>query len=263
MSYLNDFIKPTDYGAVRKDINRILSLIHDITAQEPEDQGLQERICISSGVKLRTTTTTFGAANLDNVDILNKEAFVFRKRIPTAVYAYDLVHNTTGTLTFTSDDTKFGGAGTFDGSSYITIDDHTRMDIEDISIGGWFYLPATDAGDTASQNLIYKGGSYSVTIDPHATAANQIRASMATLGTATVLTSEAGVDFETEDSLPLTEDTFIDTDLTGTFTPDAWNHIWITRGVPNFKLYIDKVVVDSTTDQVGSIVTNTDDLIIG
>ena len=107
MSYLNDYIKPTDYGAVRKDINRILSLIHDITAQEPEDEGLQERICISSNVKLRTTSVVFGAANLLGLNYRDKESFVFRKNIPYPVYTYDLTHSTTGTLTYSSNDTKY------------------------------------------------------------------------------------------------------------------------------------------------------------
>lgn len=262
MSYLNDFIKPTDYGAVRKDINRILSLIHDITAQEPEDEGLQERICISSNVKLRTSTVTVGGATFTPTNVKDIEAFVFRKTIPANVSPYELVHNTTGTLTFDMSGTKFGGAGTFDGSSYITIDDHTTMDVTNISTGGWFYLPATDVGDTVSQNIISKGDSFSITVDPHATAANQIRASVFTFGTKTLLT-EAEVGLETEDLLSLEGDLYYSSDLTGTFTPDAWNHIWITRGVPDFKLYINKVVVDSVSDQTGSIFANTDDVIIG
>ncbi len=262
MSNINDYIKPSDYGAVRKDINRILALIHDITAQEPEDEGLQERITIGSAVKLRTSNVTVGGATLAPTNVKDREVFIFRKRIPTQVYAYDLTHTTTGTLTFSSSDTKFGGAGTFDGSSYITIDDHVRFDVEDISLGGWFYLPATDSGDTNSQNIMNKGTSYSLIVDPHATAANQIRATMFSLATVTLKT-EANVDLETEDSLPLEGDTYINIDLTGSFTPNAWNHIWITREDPNFKLYINNVLADNSTSATGNVVQNNDDFIIG
>lgn len=261
MSYLNDYIKPTDYGAVRKDINRILSLIHDITAQEPEDEGLQERICISSSVKLRTTSVTTGSPNLLNTDTLYKEAFVFRKSIPAQVYAYDLVHTDSGTLTYDSSGTKFGGAATFDGSAYVTIDNHTRLDVTDaLSFGGWFYLPATDAGDTTTQTLIDKGV-WTIGVDPHATAANQLRATV-NVTTDDDLVTEAGVDLTAEDDVTIiAENILFDSDVTGTFTPDAWNHIWITAGSANLKLYIDKVLTDTAVS--GVITTNTNDITIG
>ena len=262
MSYLNDFIKPSDYGAVRKDINRILSLIHDITAQEPEDEGLQERICISSNVKLRTTSVVFGAANLLGLTYRDKEAFVYRKVIPDSVYTYDLTHTTTGTLTFSTDATKYGGAGTFDGSSFITITDHARMDTSYVSLGGWFYLPATDAGDVSAQNLMGKGTSFQLTVDPHATAANQIRAIAYDPIDSDFLT-EAGVTVTTEDSTTLEFASNEGASVTGTFTPNAWNHIIMTRGAVNLKLYINNVLVSTDTSMDGAMVANTSDLIIG
>jgi hypothetical protein len=262
MSYLNDYIKPTDYGAVRKDINRILSLIHDITAQEPEDEGLQERICISSNVKLRTTSVVFGAANLLGLTYKDRFSSVFRKVIPNNVYTYDLTHTTTGSLTFTSNDTKFGGAGTFDGSSYITITDHARMDTSYVSLGGWFYLPATDAGDTLAQNLIGKGTSFQLTVDPHATAANQIRAIAYDPADSDFLT-EAGITVTTEDSTTLEFSAESGASVTGTFIPDAWNHIIMTRGAVNLKLYINNVLVSTDTSMDAIMATNNSDLIIG
>ena len=262
MSYLNDYIKPTGYGAVRKDINRILSLIHDITAQEPEDEGLQERICISSNVKLRTTSVVFGAANFLGLTYRDKEAFIFRKSIPPSVYTYDLSHTTTGTLTFSNSLTKFGGGGTFDGSSYITITDHARMDASYVSLGGWFYLPATDSGDTVSQNLIGKGTEFNLTVDPHSVAPNQLRATSDDPADSDILT-EAGVTLTTEDltTLELTSNT--GSSVVGTFTPDAWNHVIMTRGAVNIKLYINNVLVGTDTTMDGPIIQGTDNLIIG
>lgn len=260
MSSINDYIRPTDYGAVRKDINKILALIHDITAQEPEDEGLQERICISSNVKLRTSTATFGSTDRTNTDTKTVEIAMFRKRIPEIVRSYDLIHTTTGTLSFVTDNHKLGGGATFNGSSYITIDNHAKLNVTEISFGGWFYLPATDSGDTASQTLIDKGV-YSLTVDPHSTAANQLRATVESFGT-TNLSTEAGVIIQTEDSVTLEADTLSDVGITYAFNPNAWNHVWVTIGTPNIKLYLNGSVVASSTS-VGTVQTNTNNLIIG
>jgi len=262
MSYLNDYIKPTDYGAVRKDINRILSLIHDITAQEPEDEGLQERICISSNVKLRTTSVVFGAANLLGLTYRDRMSHIFRKSIPLSVYTYDLSHTTTGTLTYSNSLTKFGGGATFDGSSYITITDHVRMNTSYVTLGGWFYLPATDSGDTDSQNLIGKGNEFSLTVDPHSTAPNQLRAISRDPETTQIVT-EAGVGITTEDSTILEGTYNTESYVVGTFTPDAWNHVIMTRGGVNIKLYINNVLAGTNATMDGPIMQGTDNLIIG
>ena len=260
MSSINDYIRPTDYGYVRKDINKILALIHDITAQEPEDEGLQERICISSNVKRRTSTGTTGSTSRTNTDVKAVEIAMFRKRIPPVVSSYSLIHTTTGTLTFVANNHKLGGGGTFDGSSYITIDNHAKLNVTTISFGGWFYLPATDSGDTDSQVLIDKGA-YSLTIDPHATAANQLRATVEAFSAVT-LETEIPANLQTEDSLDLEGDELGDVDITYAFNANAWNHIWVTIGEPNMKLYLNGSVVASTT-ALGTVQTNSNDLIIG
>jgi hypothetical protein len=145
MSYLNDYIKPTDYGAVRKDINRILSLIHDITAQEPEDEGLQERICISSNVKLRTSNFDIGKQDLQSTDIRNKETFLWSRKKPTSVSTYDLVNTTTGSgFTYPVSATWDGARVDNDGTTYITINDHTDFDFTDeLTIAMKVILPSS------------------------------------------------------------------------------------------------------------------------
>jgi|APSaa5957512535_1039671.scaffolds.fasta_scaffold19812_3 hypothetical protein len=263
MSYLNDYIKPTDYGAVRKDINRILSLIHDITAQEPEDEGLQERITISSNVKLRTSTATTGGTTRTNTDDKDVEIFAFRKSIPSQISAYPLTHTDNGTLTFDVSGTKFGGAVTLDGSSYVSVAHDSSLNVTDaISLGGWFYLPATDGTDTTSQTLIDKDVWY-IKVDPHSVAPNQVRVSVAVQGDDD-LTTEAGVDLAAEDNVTLIgESIIIDRDTTGTFTPDAWNHIWVTWGSPNIQLYIDKVLTNTNSSASGVLNTNSNGITLG
>jgi hypothetical protein len=182
MSYLNDYIKPSDYGVVRKDINRILSLIHDITAQEPEDEGLQERICISSNVKLRTTSVTAGSPNLTDTNTKDLMVYNWRRKKPTNTYTYDLIHTSTGSgFTFPSSNTWDGARVDTDGTSYITITDHTDFDFTDeIGICMKVILPASGGGFVLCEKVneyrlrvvdtntlewaIYTGGAYQTAV---------------------------------------------------------------------------------------------------
>ena len=258
-SNLNDYVRPTDKSS-RRDINKILSLIHDLVAQEPESEGLQQRICFTPNVKLRTSTVTFGSTDASNTDDREVENFVFRKKIPLEVITYDIIHTTTGTLTFSTSGTKLGGGATFDGSSFVTITNHPELAPTAISFGGWFYLPATASSDTASQTLISKGV-YELSIDPHATAANQLRAKVNLYGDSDLLL-ETGAVLQTEDSQTIVGSATRDEDVTNSFNANAWNHIWVTFGGAGLKLYLNNSLV-ATNVSVGDMQTNTDNLVIG
>ena len=182
MSNVNNYIKPSDFGAVRKDINRILELIHDITAQEPEDEGLQERICISPKVKLRTSNVTVGSANLSPTNVKTRRVYNWRRKKPTNTYVYDLVHTTTGSgFSFPIPDTWDGARVDTDGTSYITITDHTDFDFTDeIGISMKVILPASGGGFVLCEKVneyrlrvvdtntlewaIYTGGAYQTAV---------------------------------------------------------------------------------------------------
>ncbi|MDC3251750.1 LamG domain-containing protein [Planctomycetota bacterium] len=258
-SNLNDYVRPTDKSS-RRDINKILSLIHDLVAQEPESEGLQQRICFTPHVTRKSNTVTFGTTTVANTDDREIENFMFRKKIPLEVITYDIIHTTTGTLTFSTSGTKFGGGATFDGSSYVTITDHPELAPTSISFGGWFYLPATASSDTAYQSLISKGV-YELSIDPHATAANQLRAKVNLSGDSDLLL-ETGATLQTEDSQTIVGDATRDEDVTYAFNADAWNHIWVTFGSAGLKLYLNNSLV-ATNVSVGDMQTNTDNLVIG
>jgi hypothetical protein len=258
-SNLNDYVRPTDKSS-RRDINKILSLIHDLVAQEPESEGLQQRICFTPHVTRKSNTVTFGTTTVANTDDREIENFMFRKKIPLQVITYDIIHTTTGTLTFSTSGTKFGGGATFDGSSYVTITDHPELAPIAISFGGWFYLPATASSDTAYQSLISKGV-YELSIDPHATAANQLRAKVNLSGDSDLLL-ETGAVLQTEDSQTIVGDATRDEDVTYAFNANAWNHIWVTFGGAGLKLYLNNSLV-ATNVSVGDLQTNTDNLVIG
>ena len=258
-SNLNDYVRPTDKSS-RRDINKILSLIHDLVAQEPESEGLQQRICFTPHVTRKSNTVTFGTTTVANTDDREMENFMFRKKIPSQVITYDIIHTTTGTLTFSTSGTKLGGGATFDGSSFVTITNHPELAPTAISFGGWFYLPATASSDTASQTLISKGV-YELSIDPHATAANQLRAKVNLSGDSDLLL-ETGAVLQTEDSQTIVGDATRDEDVTNSFNANAWNHIWVTFGAAGLKLYLNNSLV-ATNVSVGNMQTNTDNLVIG
>jgi len=260
-SNINDYVRPTDKSS-RRDINKILSLIHDLVAQEPESEGLQQRISFTPHVKRRTSTVTFGSTTVANTDDRDIQNFVFTKRVPPTVSVYPHIHTTTGTLSFTGDATKLGGGATFDGSSYVTIPSHSEFDLSQFSMGGWFYLPATDSGDSASQNLMSKGV-YELTVDPHSTAANQLRAKV-NVFTSDDIVTEAGTVLQTEDSVTLEGDFILDKYVTNSFSPNTWNHIWLTySSAVGTKLYLNNSLVASDTTSIGTLQTNSDNMVIG
>jgi len=179
MSNINDYLKPTDYGHVRKDINKILSLIHDLVAQEPEDEGNKERIMLTPHIKLRTTSVSFGAPSWEEEEVRDKEAFVFRRKKPASVSTYELVHTQVGAgaLTFPVSNTWYGGRCDADGTNYITIDDDTLLNpTAELTIACKLNLPASGGGfilfektnqyrirvqDTNTLEFaIYSGGAY-------------------------------------------------------------------------------------------------------
>ncbi len=145
-SNINDYVRPTS-NTSRRDINKILSLIHDLQAQEPEEEGLQERIMLAPHVKLRTSTGTFATSDASNTDTRDIENFNWRRKKPAVVPTYNLVHATTGTFTFPTASTFDGARADNSGSQYITITDHADFDfVDEISICMKLILPASGGG---------------------------------------------------------------------------------------------------------------------
>ena len=145
---------------------------------------------------------------------------------------------------------------------FVTITNHAELSPSSFSFGGWFYLPATASSDTASQSLISKGV-YELTIDPHSTAANQLRAKVNVFATDD-LTTEAGSVLQTEDSVTVEGDTITDKEITNSFNANAWNHIWVTySSTVGTKLYLNNSLVASDATSVGALQTNSDNMVIG
>lgn len=141
-----DFVRPTD-STSRRDINKILELIHDIVAAPPEDEGASERIVKQTHTRLRTSTLTFGSPTETFSEQRDREPVDFIRKIPPQVRTYDLIHTENGTVVFGESGHKFGGKGTFDGSSdYITIADDYSFHFEHnqaFTIAFWYKTSVT------------------------------------------------------------------------------------------------------------------------
>lgn len=157
---LNDFVRPTS-SVNRRDINKILEIIHDLVGAAPEDEGAQERIMQTPHLKKRTTTVTFGGANLLDTDVKDRGAFVWRRQISTTVDSYSLIHTTVGSgLDFsypTINASHFGAFCETDGTTYITIDDDVTLNpTNDIAIALTLNLPAMSANVILVKNNQYQ-----------------------------------------------------------------------------------------------------------
>lgn len=158
MSNINDFVRPTS-NTSRRDINKILEMIHDLVAAEPEDEGAQERIAHAAHLKIRTTTVTSGGATRVGSNFRDKENFSRRRKPPTVVNSYPLIHtsNNFSGVTFPVSDTKFGARVDWDGVGYITVGDDVILNITDkLTIAFWTRL----VGFTGTaRHIIMKGSS--------------------------------------------------------------------------------------------------------
>ena len=161
MSDISAFVKRTR-NADRDDINKLLSLITPIAFAQPEDAGAQERIILSKTTRLRTLTATSAIQDVSNTDTRNRGTGDFRRMIPSIVPTYDLIHTTTGTLSFMKVTADQMGAGSHGGgSAYITITDHNLLDLTtEASIDCWIY-PKASAGNGI---ILQKSGAYSLRI---------------------------------------------------------------------------------------------------
>jgi len=218
MSNINDFVRPTS-NIDRRDINKILELIHDLVAASPEDEGAQERITHASHLKTRTTTVTFGGATRLGSTFRDKETFANRRKPPTSITSYPLIHtsNNFSGITFPSLDTKFGGRIEWDGTGYITVADQARLKpTNKITLIGWFYL----IKNTTLQELVKiqnTNPAYEIRIRTDDSIRFRVR----------VGAINHNIDI-----------------LTGSWTANAWNHLTLTwSGSPDnrFRVYLNKV----------------------
>jgi hypothetical protein len=234
---IQNYIRPTGDKS-RAEINKILEALQDLFAAPIEEEAVHERIALTPHRKKKTQTFLSGDDLTDGLGLeyLDNETFIFNRSISASTSTYPLTHSEVGAITFSVQSTKYGGRGDFNGSSSLAIADHTILDITDeVTLSGFFYLPATESGDV-TQFLLGKGV-YSLEVQPHIIAGNTIRGNVTIGGTIY--------------------------DVTSTYTPNIWNHLVLSWKSPNVKLYINGTLADTNTSATGTLDTNSDSFEVG
>lgn len=235
-SNVQNYLRPTGTQN-RKDVNKILEALQDLFASPVEEEAVHERIALTPHRKKKTHATTTGELiDESQTESIENETETMLRVKPSQVKSYSLTHSETGTPTYSVQGTKHGGRITFDGSTSLAINDDSLLDITDeITLSGYFYLPATESGDTTV--FLLSKGVYSLEVQPHVIGANTIRGNVTIGGT------------------------FYD--VTGTYTANAWNQIVLTWKSPNVKLYINGTLEDTNSNASGVLDTNSDSFEIG
>lgn len=229
---------PADFAAdlqrnqtnLPNDILARLILFYQKSLDVPENDIVVDSFYYSPLIDIHDTSILLAGPTISDEDIGNHIASkAYTKIIPETVHSDPLVYDFSNSLglTFNQPDqafgTRFNGAVVGDDSSYILIDDHPSLDIEDEFIIPLWVYPITGGG---TSRLLHKGNAtYFVSLD----GGNDI----------TFKVRIGGVDIE----------------LTSSLLPDTWHHIVATVQSGIQSLYIDGILVESAT-QTGSINTN-------
>lgn len=231
MSDVSNYVRTSD-ATTRDEINKILALINPLSFPDPESTGLKERIIFAAEVRKRTTSVVVGNPNRVLSNTRKRMTALMRRKVPTSVSSYPLIHTITGTETALSKDTKFGCRGDFNGSSYITINTDTLLNpTTEITIALWIYSPATSADGI----IVAKNNQYELKF-----------------------TSGNGISWRTYSGGAWR------TAITTTFTANTWTQIVATYKSTSSgqKLYKDNVLVSSDA-LTGALGTSSNNLGIG
>jgi hypothetical protein len=157
MSDITNFVRRSG-SSNRDDINKLLSLVSNFFFSDPEEGALKERIEFSPQIRKRTTSVTTGFPNAIESETKNIQVKVaYNRKIPTTVTAYDLVHNTTNSITIPRTSMKFGAGGHGSGTGYITVTDHANLTSDTLTLALWIYPKATSGdGLIISKNNEYQ-----------------------------------------------------------------------------------------------------------
>lgn len=138
MSYdINNYIRRIG-NQDRNDINRILEALQEINPSVEQD-AIKEKIALSPEVRERTTSVITGSSASDSPQ-RTRDDMSFTRYF-TSQPTYPLTHTTTGTLSFPGTSAKYGGRAVFDGTQYITIDNHSQIDLTtDVDAGLIFWF---------------------------------------------------------------------------------------------------------------------------
>ena len=237
----NDIITdldPSQGQLTAETLNKILQILRKQSTPDLTSDVKKYIAAKSAEYDVHDTT---GPKKLDSMNILDNEYLDnlnlagYIRQPPEIVVPCPLVETLTDTgISFSTGingdfSKKFGGGAKFNGSSYITIGDHSILNRTDkISITGWIYSPS----GISSGDIIKKNNQYQLYISASNTLAWRIHSGGAWK-----------------------------TPVTMSLTPDSWNHFAVTYKSTSSgqKIYKNAVLANSDSE-TGAIATSSNTL---
>ena len=212
-----------------KDIQSIVTSFQSVPKQVDEDVDI-ELIVYDPEVRERIQDFTLNPGPVAAALAQTRQRDDMRgciRQLPNQVKAYPLDSTITGTAQLSNTLRQFSGGAVFDGSSYITVSNHARLNpTDDITIAGWFYF--TDA-DTI-RSVLEKPNQYDLVVGR-----DQIQFRMYIASTSYLTT------------IPITE--------------NAWHYILMSYDGSNLKRMVN--ATENNLSITGSIDTGSSDFTIG
>lgn len=215
-------------------------LIEETLEQTPPIKGdtIERRIVKDGEHRVKNLTVVTATDIRTKAETRGRGIIPFNRKRPETVSSYPLIHSTTGTLTFPGDNTtKFGGcAEGFSNSNYITVNDHSLLDVAtELTIAFFLRVPTTNPADNAT--IIAKADAYEIFLSSARVLNARIKSSAAWK---TAVTHDVSTD-------------------SGNWISVVFTYKSTSSGQT---LYID-AVSESSDAETGSIDTNTNNLEIG
>lgn len=154
MSEITNYLRATATNDVAK-LNQILQQLQKMITAVTGDLK-KELVVFSPEKRIRTTTGQAGDPNVKDPHTTKHDNFEILIKPASSAKSWNKTVITTGTLTFSGSGAFRSGNAKFDGSSYITINDHTELNPNAISISVYVKLPTI----TSDALIVKKDGQY-------------------------------------------------------------------------------------------------------
>ena len=143
-------------------INKLIQESHEQVPPIKED-SVKRRIIKDGEIRIRDSQTVTATDQRTPTEDRGRGSKPFLRKRPTTVKSYPLIHTNNGTLTFPADSTtKFAaGASGWSTTNYISIADHSRLDVTtELSVA--FFLKVPTVNPAANAIIMEKADAYQI-----------------------------------------------------------------------------------------------------
>lgn len=221
----------TSQSLERDELNKILEKLLQLT-KKTERESVKMFVPNASHVRSRSTTVTTSSPHITKNERRHRETHTMLRRKPSLVKSYPLSHSTTNGISFSAKGGKLAGNAIFSGTSFITVQNHARLNpTAELTIALWI----KPAAATADGIIVRKNNQYELKLQNP----NQIAFRIFSGGA-------------------------WKTPLVYTYTPNIWVHITATykSTASGQKLFVNGSL-SSSDSEIGAINTTTNALHIG